>query len=266
MFQDKRFRFTLWFSLGMTFLLVVVLGMVGEDQRGAVVIGLGIITILGQCVLLFGRTSLHSPVATAQTAFIAGDYAQAQTLLKSFLKDHPDHTKALTLLGNTCRQLGTLSTSENHLRHAVELDPENPFPLYGLGRTLLAKGDFVQAAKFIRLALEKPSSRKAIRTELALALHCANADSTEIVRVCRQAMRVLRIEAYRVLMVNFLLYNKIHDNHADLNEIEFTKRVIKKNAHGLAFWKAEAKRHADTPFGVRLHEDINAIEALLDHE
>lgn len=262
MFWDnKRFRHTVLFSLGMSLVFILALNIADETIHTPLLVAGAFVMVGGQLFLLLRNGVIRNDFHQAQSAFMKGDYQTAVRFLQDYLRsqDTPD-LKALTLLGNTQRQLGNLDLSERHLREAIDLEPQNAFPLYGLGRTLLAKGKFSEAARFIQQALEQPTSRKSIRVELALALHYAGAESSEIVALCRQTARILRIETHRVLMANYLLYQHLDENRLD--ERQVAKRIIHHTVSGLAFWQSEAQRHAQTPFGERLKEDIAAIQRL----
>jgi tetratricopeptide (TPR) repeat protein len=270
-FRDPRLRLTVGVTLLIALALLLILPQLDEDIQFPVVVAVAVGTGILQMVLIFWRSPRRTSLLEAQRAFINGDYRRAAQLLELHLKivDQQDKTpdvKALTLLGNTYRQLGRLNESENTLRQALTIAPEHNFPLYGLGRTLLARGEYSHAAEYIEQSLEK-GGRKAIRTELALALYYAEADEATIVQICKKALRVLNIEKHRALMAGYLLYN-LYQNQPDIEEHErlFAQRIMHNSTDGLAFWRGEASRHAHTDFGKRLTRDIQALKSLLKEQ
>jgi tetratricopeptide (TPR) repeat protein len=177
--------------------------------------------------------------------------------------DPKPSTEALTLLGNAYRQLGDLPKSEEVLKQALSDAGQDPFPLYGLGRTYLAQGKFDDAADFIRTALQN-GGRKATRVEMALAMYYGDSAAEHILEECYKVSRQLKMEDYRVLMVNHLLY-QLHQrpDHANPEQVNLAKGLIANNAKGLAYWEAEAKRFADSDYGKRLADDIKQMKEVV---
>jgi tetratricopeptide (TPR) repeat protein len=212
-----------------------------------------IVTSWLQIGALFYRRRPTGPLADAQALFMQGKFDEAANLLESL----PDESvQAKTLLGNTYRQLGRLKDSEVTLRKALMSDAQAAFPLYGLGRTLLAAGDFPGAAQTITEALES-GGRKVIRADLALALYLSG-DESAALAAAKSIAGTLQIEAYRVLMVNYLLHRLDDDARAP--------DVMRRSREGLEFWKSEARRFAETDYGKRLAEEIENMERLLASE
>jgi tetratricopeptide (TPR) repeat protein len=249
MLRDKRIRFALlagilgWIIMG---LLVVV-----TDGLTVPVWIVFVVTSWLQIGALFYRRPMTGPLAEAQQLFVQGKFEVSASLLESL----PDESvEGKTLLGNTYRQLGRLDESELILRKALIASDGNPaFPLYGLGRTLLAAGDFPGAVRAISEALDS-GGRKVIRADLALA-HYLNGDESAAVEAAKSVAGMLQIEAYRVLMVNYLLHHLDGDARAP--------EMMRRASAGLDFWKSEARRFAETEYGRRLAQDIERMERVL---
>ncbi len=260
--RDTRLRLAVGLSIMMAIVLFVVLGQADSDSRVALAVGFaGLLALLQVMILLRGKGQ-QGNLLKAQKAFVDGRYDEAVSLLESQLQQQstPD-LKTLTVLGNTYRQLGRLDESAALLQQAVEQFPGKGFPVYGLGRTRLAQGYYHEAVQLIEQAL-KLGARKAVRADLALALYYAEADQSRIIEVAQQTGRMLNVENYRALMVNYLLAQFARNTA----EAQLAKRVMHNSASGLPYWRGEAKRHATTDFGQRLTSDVGRIEAILQEE
>ncbi len=257
--RDTRLRLAVGLSIMMAVVLFVVLSQADSDSRVAWAVGFaGLLALLQVMILLRGKGQ-QGNLLKAQKAFVDGRYEEAVSLLESQLQQQStSDLKTLTVLGNTYRQLGRLDESAALLQRAVEQFPGKGFPVYGLGRTRLAQGYYHEAAQLIERAL-KMGARKAVRADLVLALYYAEADQSRIIEVAQQTGRMLNVENYRALMVNYLLA-QFATNSA---EAQVAKRVMHNSASGLAYWRGEAKRHATTDFGQRLTSDVGRIEAIL---
>jgi tetratricopeptide (TPR) repeat protein len=251
MLRDKRIR------------LALLAGIVGWIIMGGLVIATNgltasvwivfIFTSWLQIGALFYRRRPSGPLAEAQELFVQGNFDEAAEMLESLPEDT---VEVRTLLGNAYRQLGRLEESEQVLRDALASNGRSAFPLYGLGRTLLAAGNFSGAAEAIRAALEN-GGRKVIRADLALA-HYLSGDESAAVEAAKSVAGTLQIEPYRILMVNYLLHSLADDARAP--------DVMRRTRAGLDFWKNEARRFAETDYGRRLAGEIDIIERLLANE
>ena len=254
MLRDKRVRLALlagilgWIIMGV---LVIV-----TDGLTLPVWVVFILTSWIQIGALFYRRRPSGPLANAQELFMAGDFEAVIKTLEPLLDDEAaDLVGVKTLLGNTYRQLGRLKDSELILRKALassslKSGTQAAFPLYGLGRTLLANGDFPGAVRAISEALDS-GGRKVIRADLALA-HYLSGDESAAVETAKSVAGMLQIETYRALMVNYLLHLLADDARAS--------DMMRRSRDGLEFWKSEARRFADTDYGQRLAEEIESME------
>lgn len=224
------------------------------EVRGIFGIGFFIVVIALQALILWGsRGSMITPYGQAQRAFIRGDFATAQRLLDDHLQQHPDDLRALTLLGNTYRQLGLLPESRAILSRALNIAPEHYFPLYGFGRTLLSEGQYVEAAAQIERALAA-GAPSVIQFDFAEALYHAG-ERQRAVEVLREVRSKLR-EPYRQLMTQHLL----HQAGLDVQPIPALIR------EGLPYWEASAKRFQQTPYGLLLGEIVTMLRTYLKEQ
>lgn len=231
----------------------VVISVVQERDIGEalpLVMVLLVALVAAQYALLFGGRGRQ--LNEAQRAFLDGRFDEVIRLLEA----EPPTAKSLTLMGNAYRMKGDTLRSTQILQDAVQSAPSDPFPLYGLGRVLMAQGDYAEGASYMAQALDN-GARKATRVDLALALYLAQDEAAQ--DVARHAGRILRLEVYRALMLNYVLY-KLEQ------QPDVAVQVMKNTADGLAFWQAEAERHQDTVYGQDLRAIISEIERLLVEE
>lgn len=254
MLNDKRIRLALaiaifeWVAVGG---LIVVLGEDSQTLAGIIVV----VATWVQLSLVFYRPRPKGAVADAQALFMQGDYANAATTLEQYLAEN-DNLQAQTLLGNSYRMQGELDKSYQHLKQVVDHNPTEAFPLYGLGRTLLAQGNYAAAIQSIDSALQH-GGRRVIRCELALAYYL-DEQSDRAAEEAKRTSRVLGLEPHRILMCNYLLLN----TQADPRAQPLIERTFER---GLPHWQAEADRFAETPYGKALHNQIDDIQALVAH-
>lgn len=248
--RDRRVQFALGISL-LEWVFVAGTAAFGSASQFPLVLTVISVASLVQFGALFLQFQ-RSPIAKAQQLFRAGRFDE----VVSELEKQPEDVQALTLLGNTYRQLGNLTASETALRRAVQLKPTDAFPLYGLGRTLMVQGQFAQAAQYIEQALAH-GGRKVLRSELALA-HYLNGDLEKAAQTAEKAVRLLQIENYRVLIANYMMYRTKNDQKA--------VPTMQLTVDGLAYWQAEAERFATTPYGRVLKQEVAHLESLLNKE
>jgi tetratricopeptide (TPR) repeat protein len=258
--HDPRLRAAFIATIVLSGLIVLVTQVVGEENSFPIVVSLIVFMSLLQMGLLFlwnGDTA-SGPLLAARRYYIDGRFEAAAEVLENTELDTAS-AEVLSLLGNTYRQLKRLDESEKLLRTAVERFPEDKLALYGLGKTLLVRGHYDEAAVMIERALAH-DGRKNILVELTQALHYAERDTTEVVRRANQAARVLNLEQYRTLFVNYVLYNLADDNQ------DVAAHIIRNNREGLAYWQSEARRFADQDYGRRVAGDVMEIKAILEED
>ncbi len=83
-----------------------------------------------------------------------GDERRALEILGRVLAQDADHARALYVSGILHLYLGEAEPAETMLRRTVEADPNDAFPAYFLGQTLLQSGDHAEAASWFLRAVE----------------------------------------------------------------------------------------------------------------
>lgn len=258
--QDPRLRAAFIATIVLSGLIVLVTQIVGEEDSFPIVVSLIVFMSLVQMGLLFfwnGDTTSGALVA-ARRYYINGKFQEAATVLENTDLEKAD-AALLSLLGNTYRQMKRLDDSEQILRTAVERFPTDKLALYGLGKTLLVRGQYPQAIRMIERALAN-DGRKHILVELMQAMFYAEREPQMVLHQAEAAAHVLNLEQYRTLYVHYVLYNLGHDDK------DVARRVIHTNRDGLAYWQSEARRFADQDYGRRVAGDVMAIKAILDEE
>ena len=228
--------------------IVLVFGSIAPpEMRTTAIIGvIGLLFVL-QFVVLWANRDLVTPYTQAQRRYLRGEFGAARDLLESQRADAD--TKALTLLGNTYRQLGRLDDSEAALREALAKSPDDEFPLYGLGRTLLAQGHYTGAASAIEAALGA-GAPPVVNVDLGEALY--RAGQLERALDILKPLDTAAYEPYRALTVAYLLFR--------LDAAEAPPPAL--IAAGLPDLRVAAERFAHTPYGRALADDVQAIAAM----
>lgn len=229
-------------------LLVGVIGVAGfgpPEMRLPALIGVGGLVLILQIIVLWANRDLVTPFTAAQRMYLAGDFEGACSILEAERKT--GDVRSLTLLGNTYRQLARLDESEAVLHEALANAPDHHFPLYGLGRTLMAKAQYAEAAQYIAKAVEV-GAPDVVKVDLGEALYRAGQPD--------EARRVLATvepnheEPSRELMIAYLLYRLNAGSPPSRSLVDL----------GITYWKSLAERFAHTPYGQVVAEDVAAME------
>lgn len=235
-------------------LLVLMLGLAAfgpETTRQAALIAAGGLFFVAQGVFMWGNRGMVTPYKKAQDAFMQGDFARARAILEAERFRAKLDAESLTLLGNTYRQLGLLDESEAALRDALAIRPSHYFPLYGFGRTLLAKGEYAQAAAAVEKALDN-GAPFVVKFDLADIRY--RQGEYEEARLLFQDLHPKLQEPYRLLMAEYVLYQM---GAGDLPNTQYL-------LDGLPYWLASAQRFSHTPYGQSLAVDVRSIQSLIE--
>ncbi len=274
-YWDAASKWALGIALALLVLALVLLTSAPADVRDAALIGVVGLLVVVQLIVLWGNRGMVTPYTQAQRQFIAGDFTGARDTLEAHIaalasEGKPADADTLVLLGNTYRNLsGTepdpltyldaLTYSEHLLTKAVQLQPSYHFPLYGLGRTLLAKGDYANAAHYLQQALAHGAPTIA-HFDLGHAYYRLG-KLAEARAALLAGYAAAQQEPHRALMTRYLLLQiaRVQPDQAanDLGEISIDETLL---AAGLPFWVAEAARYAHTPYGQAIQADVQALE------
>lgn len=226
--------------------LVLVFGPYSLRQPAAIGF-FGVLVIL-QLIILWANRGMVTPYTQAQRYYLDENFEAARSILEQVVERGKADARVMTLLGNTYRQLGELSQSEQILNEALRRQPNHHFPLYGLGRTLLVQGRYDEAHKIIQQALNAgaPAIVQLDRAEASYRLGAVD----EARDAARLALATAS-EAHRRLMAHYLLYRLGHSDELD-------EEVVRA---GLSYWQAAAERFQHTPYGEDLDEDIRVMHS-----
>jgi tetratricopeptide (TPR) repeat protein len=260
-FRDMRHweapvRWSFWVALGLLAALLIAFA-VGRDQVPTwSLAGLVALALVLQGIALYGNRHLVTPYTQAQRAFRNGEFAQARAILEQHIAEQSRAGKTVNadvyvLLGNALRNLAELDESERVLRRIVEQQPDYGFALYGLGRTLLVKGEYAEAAQIIKKSLLL-GAPKAVSFEMGYAT-LESGDAKTGQEILREAV-IHADEPYRKLMAYHLL--------GGLETL--MEPAPRSMAQGLAYWEREAAVFANTPYGARVAEHVQAMRASLE--
>lgn len=238
----------------------LALGGAEAIRRPAAIAGVGLV-LIAQMLVMWGNRHMVTRYTQAQRLVLAGDFEQARQELLALMSEAQTRGKkpridAIALLGNVYRHLGDLEQSEQVLKQALAREPEYHFPVYGLGRTYLAQGRYQEAVTFIKKSLSL-GAPPVVQFDLGHAAYRYNELETARTALA-EALTHEPIEPHRRLMAMYLL-DKMGAEGSDIPNATLIQE-------GIAFWRAEAERYAQTPYGQALLEDIHGIESLATQE
>jgi tetratricopeptide (TPR) repeat protein len=241
------------FLLALPFLVVTFVLMVtgGPDIRPQATFGFIGFVLVVQVIFMWANRTMVSPYTQAQRLYLREDFEGARQLLESWIESGQATVSAMTLLGNTYRQLGLLAESQAILTKALDKSPKDHFPHYGIGRTLLIKGEYAAAIAAIQQALDL-GGPPIIRLDLGEAYYREGQRSLAAEAV--QLALPTATEPHRLLLAHFLLHQ--------LGAGEPPAAAML--AAGLPYWAEQATRYATTPYGQALLTDVHAMKRLLE--
>lgn len=244
--------------IAMTVALILLVGMFaglafgGDTLRLPSIVGIVTLMLTMQGIALWGNRRMVTPYTQAQRHYLAGEFQSAQHILETQRQSQNATLRELTLLGNTYRQLGMLDESQSVLYEALDISPDHHFPLYGFGRTLMAKGDYQQAAAYIQCALNAGAPPVVVGDLAEAYYRVGDTESTQ------QALdgidEHIHNVPHRQLMTTYIRYR--------LNMKADPLPTWERD--GLAYWQESARRFAHTPYGQALAQDVSEIQSLIE--
>jgi tetratricopeptide (TPR) repeat protein len=229
-------------------LLVVAFGPM--TTRLPSLIGLFGLVIAIQIIILWANRGLVTPFTKAQRYYLNEDFDSAREILEKLRETGKADGRALTLLGNVYRQLGSLDQSRSVLREALDIQPNHHFPLYGFGRTLLVQGYYGEAAEVFQQALLLGAPPV---TQLDMGEALYRAGQPEKAGEVLQTALTSAQEPHRRLMAEYLLYR------LGVRDLPALSSLV----DGLPYWEASAERFSHTIYGQSLADDIRAMQTLM---
>jgi tetratricopeptide (TPR) repeat protein len=220
-----------------------------SEWRTITLISAGGLLIIAQVIFMWGSRGLVSTFTQAQRAYQDGDFETTCRLLEDLRNRGKADADALTLLGNAYRQQGLLDESEVVLREALAMRPRHYFPLYGFGRTLLAKGLYDEAGEAIEKSLHF-GAPPVVQCDLGEIYYRRNLPdkASLLLKMIRPQLN----EPHRTLMADFLLFQMGVGESPALELVEA----------GLPYWQASSERFRHTPYGLALSEDVRWMLSL----
>lgn len=250
---DRSAQMAMILALALLLLIFSVIVWGPPHLRQPALIGFFGLVLSAQIIFMWGNRGMVTPYTQAQRCYLAEDFDSARQILENLWAADQADFRALTLLGNTYRQLGRLDESYEVLTKALDLRPSDPFPLYGIGRTLLIKGFYAEAADILNHALAA-GAPPLVALDRAEALYRQGLyDEAQALLV---AHRALATEPHRALMADYLLYR--------LSAGQVPARSLVES--GLSYWRDHARRFHDTLYGQSLLEDVRYLETLVQEE
>jgi tetratricopeptide (TPR) repeat protein len=226
----------------------VLFAALGPDniRQPAIAAVMGLV-IVAQIIVMWANRGMVTEYTIAQRHFRDGEFEMACTVLEEFHANDNADVLSLTLLGNAYRQLARLEEGEVVLLQALELDPKHYFPLYGLGRTLMAQGRYEEAASTIQSAIDNGAAGN-INFDVGEAYYRLG-DKQMAIELLQTASQHVQYEAHRALMTTYLLHV--------LGEGDFPSSELIQA--GLPYWQVQAELFDDTEYGQALADDVKAL-------
>lgn len=248
---DRAAQIGFALAIGLFIPALIFAAFAPKELRALAIGSVMALIIVAQLIFMWANRGMVMPYTQAQRYYLKGDFHSAKELLEGLRISGKANIHALTLLGNTYRQLGQLADSKTVLYEALNIQPDLHFPLFGFGRTLLSEGQYQEAAEFINRALQN-GAPAIIRFDLGEAFYRQGsmADASEALHA---VMSLVKNEPHRALMASYMLHR--------MGEAQPPAQGL--ILVGLPYWQTSAERYKHTPYGIALHEDIHFISALM---
>ncbi len=244
---DRLTKVGFWIAAGLLIVGFVFLLLAPAEQRGWVFAGLVALVIVMQLLVLWGNRGMVTAFTQAQRLYLTGDLEGARVLLEDARSNGTVDVKALTLLGSTYRQFGQLDESRRVLYEALDKAADHHFPLYNLGRTEAAAGDYARAAALYERALAAgaPAVTRFDLSEVYFLMGNTTGASTAL----DQVFPILN-EPHRRMMAMWL--------RAQMGAGDSPPSDLIRD--GLPYWAAVAERFQDTPYGKAIADLLHSLQ------
>lgn len=202
-----------------------------------------------QLLFLWSNRRDASPYHQAQQHFVAGEYQAARELLEAIPERGRASVDALVLLGNTYRNLGNFSLAQAALDQALVLNPGHHLALFSIGKLNLVQGHYLGSSEYFERAIEA-GAPALVRFELGQA-QLLRGNHDEALRQLNAARLALADDLAQSLLLQYYLHSL---NASDMPSSEFIRENV-------GFWRGEALKYSETPYGLHLAEIIADLGA-----
>lgn len=248
---ERTTQLAFFLSIGLFIASFVVFQFGPAQLHQPALIGMVGLLFAMQIIFMWANRNLVTPFTEAQRYYRAEAFEQARAVLEQVVIAGKADVNVLTLLANTHRQLGDLDQSEEFVKKALLLRPKDHFPLYAFGRTLLIKGEYIQAAEVFAEA-QNQGAPPIVLLDLGEAWFRANQAAEALAAL--DSIEWMEQEPHRILMRGYLRYK--------LGAGEPPSALM--IADGLVYWEEIAQRFQHTPYGMALARDVSEMKALLE--
>lgn len=239
------------------FVLALLMGIGGvaltalapQERRANIAIGVGALLLVAEIAVLWGGRGSVTAYTAAQRDYLAGRLESARALLEKARESGRADMRALTLLGATYRQFGSLDESEQVLYEALDKAPDHHYPLYNLGRTRLSMGRYTEAAALLERAIAAGAP-----TSAAFDLGEAYLLSGDTQRAMPLFAPDAVQDVHRGSMASWWRWH--YGGQAEAPDLDVLRA-------GMPYWTAAAERFAATPYGQAVQVNIDAIQRYL---
>lgn len=245
---ERSARVAFLMAIALLILSLLILQFGPESVRQSALIGFFGLLFGSQIIFMWANRNMVTPYTLAQRQYLAENFEAARDILEKAVAAEKVDANMLTLLANTYRQLGRLDESEEVVKKAIAIRPNDHFPRYGFGRTLLTKGEYAAAVEEIQRALEA-GAPPIVNIDLGEALF-RKGDFPAAQKALEQ---VHSNEPQRALLRAHLLYRM----GGSAPEAELVRE-------GLPYWQEVARRFQMTPYGAAVAEDLQIMQAILE--
>ncbi len=247
---ERPLRWTILSSFVLLVILALVILFGPYELRLFACIGAFGLIAISQIAVMLAYRDMVSPLVKAQRYYLANDFESAKTTLEALRQQDKADVRALTVLGNTYRQLGDLEASKAVLYEALNKSPEHQFPLYGIGRTLLSEGDYHGAVNAFQRALAA-GAPELTRLDLAEVFY-----RLKLFEEARAALEIIDPRALDGDPARLLMFQYLNE------QVIGSKVESPLPLEGLPFWEALVKRFSTTPYGQDLAVDVTRMQGV----
>ena len=169
-----------------------------------------------------------SGAALGVSLYEQGRLDEARTVLEQVVDEGRASTRALTVLGMVCTELGDADTARAMLTRARDREPFDPGVLYALGALEFSQGAYARAGEYFRVVLRIDAG--SARARAALVATLVNRAAIASGEGDLTAARELLLEAVRLSPGSTTALRSLSVVQADLGELDEAVATLEKAA------------------------------------